>query len=416
MKLQQYTAPVQAKGIEDTAFYRYNVLLALNEVGGDPARAGRSPRQFHDAVRRRASRWPRTMTATSTHDTKLGEDTRARIAAISEQPGDWQRAVARWSRLARKARTTAYGEGAPDRNDEYRLYQVLAGVWPPEPAGAPVPAAAPRDLVERLQQYMDKATREAKLHTSWINPNVPYDEATRRFVQEMLSGASAPAFLADFVPFARELARAGAANSLSQLLLKAAAPGVPDFYQGTELWDLTLVDPDNRRPVDFDARIRLAGELEPLVRDARAGVATAAARVAALLEAWPDGRIKLFTTLAVLGARREQPALFIEGDYLPLDVRLPEGAEAVAFARVLDGAAAIAIAPTLVRGLAPEGFATGNRWHDGRVRLAEAMPDATYVNVLTGEAAVVRRDEKGAFIALPDALKTLPVALLARAE
>ena len=412
MKLQQYTAPVQAKGVEDTAFYRYNALVALNEVGGDPSRAGRTPAQFHAAVQARASRRPYAMMATATHDTKLGEDTRARIAAISEQPEQWQRAVSRWSRIARGAKTTAYGERIPDRNDEYRFYQVLAGVWPPEPADAPVPRNAPADLVERLREYMDKATREAKLHTSWINPNEGYDQATRQFVGALLEGDGAPAFLASFVPLARALARAGASNSLSQLLIKIAAPGVPDFYQGTELWDLTLVDPDNRRPVDFDRRCRLARDLEPLVQEARAGIDGAAARTAALLEQWPDGRIKLFTTLAALGLRQDRPALFLEGQYVPLETDLPRGAEAVAFARVLDGEAVIAIAPTLTRALSDDAFAVGPVWKDATVALPPTMRGASLVNVLTGARLTAAGEDGRPCLFMRDALATLPIALL----
>ena len=414
MKLQQYTAPVQAKGVEDTAFYRYNTLLALNEVGGEPSRVGRTTRQFHAAVTARAARRPYAMTATATHDTKLGEDTRLRVAAISERPDEWQRAVARWSRIARGAKTTAFGERVPDRNDEYRFYQVLAGVWPAEPSDAPVPGVAPDGLVERLQQYMDKATREAKLHTSWINPNDTYDQATRRFVERVLAGDEAPKFLAEFVPFARLLARAGAANSLSQLLLKVASPGVPDFYQGTELWDLTLVDPDNRRPVDFDLRCRVARELDPLVKGARAGSEDTTPAIAALLDHWHDGRIKLFVTLAALGIRRERPALFLDGQYLPLNVSLPRGGAAVAFARVLEGDAVVAIAPTLTRGIAGESFATGSVWKDARVQLPPSLHGTLLVNVLTGERMPSTCDDEGTpCVRLADALRTLPVAFLA---
>jgi (1->4)-alpha-D-glucan 1-alpha-D-glucosylmutase len=404
MKLQQYTAPVQAKGVEDTAFYRYNALLALNEVGGDPSRVGRTPAQFHASVQARAAKRPYSMNATATHDTKLGEDTRARLAAISERPGEWQRAVNRWSRIARRAKATEYGERVPDHNDEYRFYQVLAGVWPAGPDDAPIPAKAPAGLVERLTQYMEKATREAKLHTSWINPDDTYDRATREFVETMLAGDIAPKFLAEFVPFARELARAGAANSLSQLLLKVTAPGVPDFYQGTELWDLTLVDPDNRRPVDFEMRSRMARDLEPLVRAAREGDTDAARDVAALLGDWHDGRIKLFATLASLGLRREMPEVFLDGRYVPLDVEAPKGTAVVAFARVLDARTVITIAPALTRPVAPDRFALGDVWDD-TVISGPALAGSGWLNVLTGERV-------GPEIRLREALRTLPVALL----
>ena len=411
MKLQQYTSPVQAKGVEDTAFYRHNVLIALNEVGGEPARIGGTPTQFHAELLARSQRRRYTMTSTATHDTKLGEDTRTRIAAISEMPKDWQRAVPLWSRIARAEKTNVYGESAPDRNDEYRFYQALAGVWPAETDDAPIPAHAPDDLVERLQQYMDKAAREAKLHTSWINPNTDYDRALRDFVDGMLRGRAAARFLPAFLPVARRLARAGAASSLSQLLLKIAAPGVPDFYQGTELWDLTLVDPDNRRPVDFAARLRMAGELAPLVASARAGQPSTAARVRALLETWPDARIKLFVTLAALGLRREQAALFLDGRYEMLDADPPQGADVVAFARVNAGRGAIAIAPTLTRGLSGDAFAVGSLWGDSGVTLAGVEGD-TFLNVITGEQVAAREANGARRIRLADALRTVPIALL----
>jgi (1->4)-alpha-D-glucan 1-alpha-D-glucosylmutase len=352
------------------------------------------------------------MTATATHDTKLGEDTRARVAAISERPDEWQRAVLRWSRLARQARGKAYGEPAPDRNDEYRFYQVLAGIWPPAADDAPIETAAPADFVERLQQYMDKASREAKLHTSWINPNQAYDTAMRDFVQDVLAGRTARRFLPEFVPFARSLARAGAANSLSQLLIKIAAPGVPDFYQGTELWDLTLVDPDNRRPVDFDLRCRLARELEPLVRAARSGDERAATRVAALLDQWPDGRIKLFTTLAGQSVRRDCCDLFVYGRYVPLLTHLPPHTEVLAFARVDDGGGAVAIAPTLTRALGAPGFAVGEVWKDARLEVPAALHESELLNVLTGERVAKVREGDNQYLELRDVLRTLPIALL----
>ncbi|MDQ3068878.1 MAG: malto-oligosyltrehalose synthase [Acidobacteriota bacterium] len=400
MKLQQYTAPVQAKGVEDTAFYRYNPLLALNEVGGDPSRVGRSVREFHDANLDRAARWPYAMNATATHDTKLGEDTRARIAAISVMLDDWQRGLGRWSRIARHARTMVHGEAAPDRNDEYRFYQVLAGTWPAEPAGAPIPSEASADLVRRLRQYMEKASREAKLHTSWISPNEPYDQALGRFVESLLRGPLAATFLPAFVPFARALSKTGAVNSLAQTLLKIGVPGVPDFYQGTELWDLTLVDPDNRRPVDFESRAGLAADLESLVLDARHGAETARPRVTALHEQWTNGHIKLFVTLAALGLRRQRPTLFLEGRYVPLDAGK---AGAVAFARVHDDAAAIVAAPTLGR---------HDGWGDARVRLDSAVTASRFIDVLTGARIDAAGSGDARYLNVRDLFATLPVALL----
>jgi (1->4)-alpha-D-glucan 1-alpha-D-glucosylmutase len=241
MKLQQYTAPVQAKGVEDTAFYRYNLLVALNEVGGEPSHFGRSREEVHARNAARGARFPREMLTTATHDTKLGEDVRARIAVLSEMAGEWRRMVFRWSRINARNRSDVQGRRSPDRNDEYRFYQVLVGAWP---AARTQKEEAPPGLVERLRDYMTKAIKEAKVHTSWINDNQEYDEAMAAFVEETLTGPVSRRFLASFLPFQAKVARIAVANSLSQVVLKLASPGIPDFYQGTELWDLNLVDPD----------------------------------------------------------------------------------------------------------------------------------------------------------------------------
>jgi len=327
----------------------------------------------------------------------------ARVVARACGPAAWRTlSPAMWEMYAGTSGST-HG----DRNETSPAANAAR-----KPMDAPVPDAAPADLVERLQQYMEKASREAKLHTSWINPNETYDQAMRRFVEQLLTGDGARRFLPEFVPFARRLARAGAANSLSQLLIKTTAPGVPDFYQGTELWDLTLVDPDNRRPIDFDARIRLADDLEPLVRDARAGGASAAARVSALLDSWPDGRIKMFATLAALALRRDDPALFFEGAYVPLVTTEPRGAAVLAFARVLDDRVVIAIAPALTRAVSADAFATGWIWQDAAVELPDALTGLALVNVLTGERLRAAHGDGPARLHLREALATLPIALL----
>ena len=325
MKFQQYSGPVQAKGLEDTAFYRYNVLLSLNEVGGDPSRFGRSVEEFHEANLRRCAECPFEMIATSTHDTKLGEDARARINVISEMPEDWGREASRWMRLNRAHKTLVDGEPAPDRADEYRFYQALAGVWPidlPEDA-----QEAPRELIDRLTVYMNKSVREAKVHTSWLTPNQPYESALAQFIERALAGADAARLLATFVPFQRRIARLGMINSLAQLTLKIGSPGVPDFYQGTDLWDLTLVDPDNRRPVDFTHRARLLDEVDAVLalEAPRRGEV-----IGGLLTDWADGRVKMLVTAAGLRLRRAIPALFAGGGYRPIatDVSVPAGAVA----------------------------------------------------------------------------------------
>jgi (1->4)-alpha-D-glucan 1-alpha-D-glucosylmutase len=251
MKFQQYTGPLQAKGLEDTAFYRYNLLVSLNEVGGDPSRFGAPAAEFHELNQRRQQDWPYEMLATSTHDTKLGEDVRARIDVLSELPDDWGREVSRWMRIAKPARTILDGEPAPDRNDEYRFYQALLGAWPPE--------GVTGGFIERMQAYMIKSVKEGKLHSSWINPNHAYETAIKLYVDRVLGGPESAKFLPAFLPFQQRVARVGLVNALSQVVLKIASPGVPDVYQGTELWDLNLVDPTTG--VRSTSRLRRAGSI-----------------------------------------------------------------------------------------------------------------------------------------------------------
>ncbi|MGH7031833.1 MAG: malto-oligosyltrehalose synthase, partial [Stellaceae bacterium] len=304
MHFQQVTGPVMAKAAEDTAFYRYVRLLALNEVGGDPRRFGMSVAAFHHLAQQRARRWPRAMVTTSTHDTKRGEDARARLALLSEMPREWGRRVFQWLRLNRSRRSQIDGESVPDRNVEYLFYQTLLGAWPP--ALAPTDVAGMDHLAERIEAYMIKAVRERKLESSWSNPNAQYEAALQRFVRGVLDASRPNPFLAEFHGFVAGLARAGAITSLSQLVLKLTVPGVPDIYQGGELWDFSLVDPDNRRPVDWDARRTL---LETI----------SAMRPADLARDWQDGREKLFATRCLLALRGARPALFAEGDYQPLE-------------------------------------------------------------------------------------------------
>jgi (1->4)-alpha-D-glucan 1-alpha-D-glucosylmutase len=366
MKFQQYTGPVQAKGVEDTAFYRYNRLLSLNEVGGDPQRFGDPPEKFHQANLVRLTYWPHAMLATATHDTKRGEDARARLNVLSEMPTDWRRALFQWSRINTANRTLIQGEHAPHRNDEYLFYQALLGAWPDDHSPLTIhhSPTAPPDLIERLKQYMLKAVHEAKVFTSWINPNEAYDQAVADFVTKTLTGRRAPKFLASFLPFEQKIARLGMINSLAQVVLKIISPGVPDFYQGTELWDLSLVDPDNRRPVDFDHRRRLLESLEPLLNP-KSQVANSKSQVASpeagtgnlefgisdLLRSWFDGRIKLLITAAGLRLRREWPQVFKHGEYLPLEVIGEKADHVVAVARRHHDHLIVAIVPRLVAGL-----------------------------------------------------------------
>jgi (1->4)-alpha-D-glucan 1-alpha-D-glucosylmutase len=412
MKLQQYTGPVQAKGLEDTAFYRYNVLLSLNDVGGDPSRFGRSVQDFHDANARRARDWPYEMLATSTHDTKKSEDVRARINVLSEFPDEWGREVAKWMRLNRAHRAIVEGDPAPDRRDEYRWYQALTGLWPPD---LPAVAAAPAPIVERLQAYMIKAAREAKVHTSWVTANQPYEDALTRFVERALTGAGGARFLPAFLPVQRRIADLGMVNALAQVALKLGSPGVPDFYQGTELWDFSLVDPDNRRPVDFDLRDRLLTEVEAILALAPE---ERTAAVADLVRAWADGRIKLLVTTAGLRLRRERPDVFLGGDYLPLETEVTVPAGAIAFARTPPGTAGQAVlfvAPRLCLPLVtpdrplPVG---GDAWKTSRVMLPPSLHDRTFHHEITGATIKPTIAGTDAWIFLGQVFETVPVGIL----
>jgi (1->4)-alpha-D-glucan 1-alpha-D-glucosylmutase len=339
MRVQQYSGPVMAKGLEDTAFYRYNRFVALNEVGGHPDHFGVPQPTFHKANAQRAARWPHAMLGTSTHDTKRGEDTRARLAVLSEMPEEWARQVQTWSRLLRARRGDVEGTAPPDRNDEYLFYQLLLGAWPAELTGTGMPEPeALRGFAERMEGAMVKSMREAKRHTTWAAPNTAYEEGMLGFVREALDPARSTAFLDAFLPFQERIARLGFRNSLVQTALKLTLPGMPDIYQGTELWDLSLVDPDNRRPVDYDLRRRVLEEVDAgMARDRRAAML-------GMLEAWRDGRLKLALTATLLAHRREHPALYAEGAYEPVAASGLKADHLCAFARSHGGDALLVVA------------------------------------------------------------------------
>jgi len=324
LKVQQFTGPMMAKSLEDTAFYRYYRMLALNEVGGDPDAHGLSVGDFHHRMRERAGRWPHGMTATATHDTKRGEDARMRVLALAELTEDWTKAIPEWRRLNERFAETTDNRRNPSLGLEYMLYQTLIGAWP---LGAP-----DEGFIERFEAYAIKAAREGKVETSWINPDEAYEAGVTRFVRRILDSGESAEFIRSFDALARRTALLGALNSLSQVVLKATMPGVPDFYQGTELWDLSLVDPDNRRPVDFSAR---AAGLNELAR---------APDWAALAESWPDGRLKLALTAHLLALRNEFAALFAEGEYRPIEVTGRHRNHVVAFARISGGDAIVVAA------------------------------------------------------------------------
>ena len=334
MQFQQVTGPVMAKASEDTAFYRYARLLALNEVGGDPRRFGLSLAGFHHLMRERQQSWPHAMSATATHDTKRGEDGRIRIAMLSELPRLWAQSVTRWLRSNRSRRGELDGSAVPDRNTEYLFYQTLVGVWPP--GIGPADTVAVAELAERVRGAMIKSVREQKLYSSWSNPNEAYEAALERFVTTVLDASRPNAFLADFRAFIELIERPAAIASLAQLAIKLTAPGVPDIYQGCDLWDFSLVDPDNRRPPDWSQRRALLSEI-------------AEATPEALQAEWRDGREKLFVTRRLLQLRSEYPALFAEGDYQPLYGEGGRGDEHLcAFARRHGETTLVIAAPRLV--------------------------------------------------------------------
>jgi (1->4)-alpha-D-glucan 1-alpha-D-glucosylmutase len=312
LKVQQFTGPMMAKSLEDTAFYRYHRLLALNEVGGDPSAKALSADAFHEAMKVRAKEWPHGMTATATHDTKRGEDARTRLMALAELPGEWASAVARWKILNAPHLVIASEMRAPSAAFEYMLYQTLLGAWP----------SGQRDdaFLERMQACALKAAREGKQETSWLNPNQAYEAGLQTFIERILDRSASIEFLNSLETLAQRVSRLGALNSLSQITLKATMPGVPDFYQGTEFWDLSLVDPDNRRPVDFAERAAVLASLE-------------APDWESLAQNWPNGHLKLAWTRHLLKLRTEFSDVFAHGDYQALEIAGPHGDHVIAFAR-----------------------------------------------------------------------------------
>ncbi len=377
LKFQQLTGPVTAKGVEDTAFYVYNRFVSNNEVGCVPQVFSTSIADFHRANQRRLEEWPHALLATSTHDTKRSEDVRARLNVLSEIPGDWSAKVTSWQRLNERFRVTLPdGRTIPDANEEYLLYQTLVGAWPLEMRREEERA----QFTERIRQYMDKAIHEAKANVSWINPDPQYSDAVREFIAHILSPGErgrSNFFLKRIEAFLPAVQFFGAMNSIAQSLLKLTSPGVPDLYQGTELFDLSLVDPDNRRPVDFSARARLLNELNQREPDATI--------FAEMLHRYADGRIKLWTIAQALNLRRTHPGLFREGEYVPLEIQGDKAEHICAFARIHEGVAAITVVPrfayTLMKGASEAPL--GEVWGKTALILPEDSP-TTFHNVLTG--------------------------------
>lgn len=395
MKFQQLTGPLMAKGVEDTTLYIYNPLLSLNEVGGNPSHFGITVEQFHAFHQRRCDRWLHSMNTTATHDTKRGEDARARLNVLSEIPVEWERQLERWHELNREQQQQVKGKLVPDPNDEYFLYQTLLGAFPNSDDEFP-------EFVERIKAYVIKAVREAKVHTAWLRPDSSYEEGYLAFVEQILANPDENKFLQVFRPFQARIAQYGMFNSLAQVLLKNAAPGVPDLYQGNELWDFSLVDPDNRRPVNYDQRIAW-------LQDIKERASTDILQLIQQLLASPaDGKVKLFLTMQVLQARKQYLPLFQQGRYQPLTVSGKFAEHIVAFARVHAGQVAIAIVPRFLTSLIqPETLPLGEQiWHDTAVHLPEAMP-TPWLNVITNQPLQAK-----ATISVADAFQHFPVALL----
>ena len=357
LKFQQFTGPITAKGLEDTVFYIYNRLAALNEVGGEPQLFGLSVETFHERNLRRQRDWPASLLATSTHDSKRSEDVRARMLAISEIPPLWGRSLQKWRTTNRRFKKQIDDAEAPDAGEEYLLYQTLLGTWPVDLDGAPVPSVGPK-FIARIQRYMAKALKEAKLNTSWIQPNENWDDAMQEFVARILEAGPRNKFLPAFLPVAAEIARLGAINSLAQTAIKLTAPGVPDIYQGTEIWDDSLVDPDNRRPIDYARRREMLTQIENVPANE-------------LMQCWPDGRIKMRLTQRLLHLRRENPELFREGIYEPINFGGAFADCAIGFVRRHRDRAIIVIVPRLSSRV---GFPPiGDRWQDTHVVLPAGM-------------------------------------------
>jgi (1->4)-alpha-D-glucan 1-alpha-D-glucosylmutase len=393
MKLQQYSGPVMAKGLEDTAFYRYNRFVALNEVGGDPRRFGITAAAFHKANGERAKNSPHAMLATSTHDTKRGEDTRARLAVLSDMPEEWARQVQIWSRLLRARRGDIEDSAPPDRNDEYLLYQLLVGSWPVELLES-LDASALEAYASRIKAALAKSMREAKVHSFWPAPNADYEDAMQSFARAALDVENVE-FLSSFLPFVQRVTRLGVENSLVQVVLKFTSPGMPDIYQGCELWDLSLVDPDNRRPVDFEARRQA---LCPILQTA---AERSQAAMRHLLDHWRDGRIKLAITALLLSLRKQQEALFARGSYEALTITGKKSEFSLGFNRAA-GDAGIAVLIARYPGLRE----ADPDWGDA----AATLPVGSWTDVFTG------RCFEGGDRALPlaEIFSALPAAVLVK--
>jgi (1->4)-alpha-D-glucan 1-alpha-D-glucosylmutase len=397
MKFQQLTGPVMAKGLEDTLLYDYNRLVGLNEVGSSPNCFGISMDEFHKFNIDRAEHWPHCLNATTTHDTKRGEDVRARIAVLTEIPELWSDKVRHWKQINTRFKSKCHGIISPDPNDEYLLYQTMIGAMPFEPKEY-------KSFNERIKQYIVKVVREAKRHSSWIEPNQQYEQAFCLFVDRIMDSSASNEFWRDFLVFQKQIAAYGILYSLSQTMLKMTSPGVPDFYQGSELWDLSLVDPDNRRPVDFEKRIIILNEIRSGEIDSNTNL------IDELLQTRTDGRIKLFLIYKILNERRKRPGLFEKGDYHSLKACGKYSNHVVAYIRSRDDQSIATIAPRFLRSLiGAEELPLGpDVWQDTEIALPVEM-EGNWQNAITGETVRIKKT-----VQVCQILARFPVSLLIR--
>jgi (1->4)-alpha-D-glucan 1-alpha-D-glucosylmutase len=406
-KFQQVTSPVAAKGIEDTALYVDNRLTSLNEVGGQPDVFGVSINALHKFNANRQERWPFALSPLSTHDTKRSEDVRARLNVLSEIPDEWWSAVLRWREMNAPLRRPVDDLVAPDVNEEYLFYQAILGAWPLEPYGGD----EYRAFVERIQAYMTKALHEAKIHTSWINPNEEYDQAVAGFVADIFDEARSGPFLDDFARFRRRVVHFGLFNSLAQTLLKIASPGVADTYQGSEIWDFSLVDPDNRRPVDYEFRARMLADLKA----ASAGGQDLRQLARDLVRTKEDGRIKLYVHYQALQCCRAHPGLFNAGPYAPLLAEGQGGDHVFAFLRCHNDSCAVIAVPRLLVRLAADTAKPplgAEVWGDTHLPLPETAARLHWRNLFTGEKVNASKMESATSLLIADVFRDFPVALL----
>jgi (1->4)-alpha-D-glucan 1-alpha-D-glucosylmutase len=393
-KFQQLTSPVAAKAVEDTSCYRSGALLSRNDVGFDPQNFSQTTEDFHKSSQERAEHFPRNMLTTATHDHKRGEDTRARLAVISEMAGEYTAAAARWMDMAETLRSTYADKPAPTPGDELMLYQTLLASWPLDLA--PDDAEGLKAYLDRLLPWQEKALREEKLESDWWTPNTEYEAACRNFLEQLITGQQGAALRKDITATVARIAPAGALSGMVQALLRMTAPGIPDLYQGCDFWDLSLVEPDNRRPVDYPPRIAA-------LKEAKAP--------AELLSDWKDGRVKQSVIARTLAARKAYPDLFLKGNYLPLEVTGAQASHVLAFAREYEGKAAIVVVPLrswqFIGNASIPSFDV-SAWQDTRVKVPKQLSNQTFTETFSHSSVHVKQSE----LLLSELLASFPLGLL----